>query len=86
MDFPLSKRGSKGDLVASPSNQVSFIDAPAAKRRGMNAGYCILLTIPEDYRYPTRPLTLVYRLATSSQLMIFMKLSTYSARRFWYFK
>jgi hypothetical protein len=34
---PFRKGGSKGDLVSWPSNQVSFIGAPAAKRRGMNA-------------------------------------------------
>jgi hypothetical protein len=34
----------KGDFGRLPSNQVSFIDAPAAKRRGMSAVHCLLFT------------------------------------------
>jgi hypothetical protein len=32
-------------LVSGPSKQVSFIDAPVAKRRGMNARYFSLVTV-----------------------------------------
>jgi hypothetical protein len=62
------------------------LEVPEGHSDPLRTVYCLLPTVSEHYRYPTRPLTLVYRLATSSQLMIFMKLSTYSARRFWYFK
>jgi len=51
----------------------------ACLRPMVSVAYCLLHTayfFLQGYRYPTRPLTLVYRFATSSQLMIFMKLST----------